>query len=202
MKHELSRTAMVVMIGLFLLSSCGGTKLTNPWVNSAYEGRYVKSVLVVGISKQFDKRKLEEAFAVQFQAHGVKAVSLASIAVKKEMTGTDVRAEAVKLGSDATFTVRLVGITEKARVDRVNPPRETTPEWNYSFPIYMVQSPPMEYKFEEKDIVMESELYDVSTGNLMWKVRSQIVKTGSTEKLIDQASKTVINSLQSARMIR
>ena len=192
----------IAVIFLFLLSSCGGTKLTNPWVNKDFEGRYVKSVLVVGIAKQFDKRKLEEAFAVQFQTHGVKAVSLASVAVKKEMTSAEVRAEAVKLGSDAIFTVRLMGVTEKETVDRVNPPRESTPEWNYSFPIYMVQSPPMEYRYEEKEVVMESNLYDVSTGHLMWKVRSEITKRGSTDKLIDAASKTVVKNLVAARMIR
>jgi hypothetical protein len=50
---------MALVIGLFLLSSCGGTKLSNGWLNSAYEGRYVKSVLVVATSDQFDKRKLK-----------------------------------------------------------------------------------------------------------------------------------------------
>ena len=106
MKTLSSRIGIALIIGLFFLSSCGGTKLSNPWINSAYEGRYLKNVLVVAISDQFEKKKLEGAFAKHFQEHGVKAVSLASITEKKELTSADVKAEAARLSMDAIFTVR------------------------------------------------------------------------------------------------
>jgi hypothetical protein len=77
---------ITLIMGLFFLSSCGGTKLSNPWINSAYEGHYLKNVLVVAISDQVDKRKLESTFAKHFQEHGIKAVSLASITEKKELS--------------------------------------------------------------------------------------------------------------------
>jgi len=202
MKTQSSCTIIAIITGLSLLSSCGGAKLTNPWVNSAYEGHYLKNVLVVGISDQFDKRKLEDAFVSQFGEHGVKAISLESTPGKKELTSADVKAEAARLGCDAVFTVHILGITEKEVIDRFNPPPEASPDWSYSFPIYMVQPPPVTYRFEQKHIVMESYLYDTSTGSLMWRVRSEIAKSGSTAKLIDQASRTVIKNLIAAMMIR
>lgn len=202
MKTLSSRMGIALIIGLFFLSSCGGTKLSNPWINSAYEGRYLKNVLVVAISDQFEKRKLEGAFARHFQEHSVNAVSLASITEKKELTSADVKAEAVRLNMDAIFTVRVVSISEKEVIERFDPPPEASPGWSYSFPIYNLQTPPVEYRIEEKDIVVESNLYDAATGKLMWRVRSETIKPGSTANLIDEISRTVMKNIRADRLIR
>jgi hypothetical protein len=202
MKTLSNRIGIALIIGLFFLSSCGGTKLSNPWINSAYEGRYLKSVLVVAISDQLDKGKLEDTFAKHFQEHGVNAVSLASITQKKELTSADVKAEAAAKGMEAIFTIKLISISEKEIIERFAPPSEASPDWSYSFPIYKAEPPPVEYRFAEKDIVVESSLYDSATGNLMWKVRSETIKPGSTAKLIDEASKMVMKNIKAGRLIR
>lgn len=202
MKTQSSRIGIALMIGLFFLSSCGGTKLSNPWINSAYEGRYLKSVLVVAISDRLEKKRLEGAFAKHFQEHGVNAVSLASTTEKKELTSTDVKAEAAAKGMEAIFTIQLISISEKEIMERFAPPPEASPDWSYSFPIYYVQQPPVEYRFSEKDIVVESSLYDTATGNLMWRVRSETIKAGSTDKLIDEASRMVMKNIKAGRLIR
>ena len=202
MKTRSSRMGIALIIGIFFLSSCGATKLSNPWINSAYEGRYLKNVLVVVISDQFEKKKLEGAFAKHFQEHGVKTVSLASITEKKELTSAEVRAEAARLNMDAIFTVRVVSISEKEVIESFSPPPESSPGWSYSFPIYNLQTPPQEYRIKEKDIVVESNLYDVSTGELMWRVRSETIKPGSTANLIDEISRKVMKNIKADRLIR
>jgi hypothetical protein len=60
----------------------------------------------------------------------------------------------------------------------------------------------VEYKIEQKDIVMEFNLYDVETGKLMWKVRSETIRPGAAAKLIDEASKKVMKDLRADRLIR
>ena len=202
MKTRSRRIGIALIIGLFLLSSCGGTKLSNPWTNSAYEGRYLKSVLVVAISDQLEKKKLEGAFAKHFQEHGVNAVSLASTTEKKELTSAEVKAEAAARNMDAIFTINVISISEKEIMERYAPPPETSPDWSYSFPIYYAQPPPVEHRFAEKDIVVESSLYDTATGNLMWRVSSETIKAGSTAKLIDEASKTVMKNIKAGRLIK
>jgi len=202
MKTQSSRIGIALIIGLFFLSSCGGTKLSNPWINSAYEGRYLKSVLVVAISDQLEKKRLEGAFAKHFQEHGVNAVSLASTTGKKELTSADVRAEAAARDMDAIFTIKLISVSEKEIMERYAPPPEISPDWSYSFPIYKAQPPPVEYRFAEKDIVAESSLYDTATGNLMWRVRSETIKPGSTAKVVDAASKMIMKNIKAGRLIR
>ena len=202
MKTLSIRIGIALIIGLFFLSSCGGTKLSNGWLNKAYEGRYLKNVLVVANSHHFDKRKVEEAFVKHFQEHGVRAVSMASVTEKKKLASADVKAEAARLGMDAIFSVRIVSIDEKAVVDRFAPPPEASPDWSYSHPIYTVQTPPTTYRFEEKDIVMESNLYEASTGKLMWKVNSKTVKSGSTANLIDEVARLVMKDLSTNKLLK
>lgn len=202
MRTRSSRTGIALVIGLFFLSSCGATKLSEPWVNSAYEGRYLKNVLVVSISDQFEKKKLEDIFAAQFQKHGVKAVSLAATTDKKKLTSAEVKTEAARLSADAIFTIRVVSIGEKDTMERFALPPEASPDWSYNLSMYNAQQPSVEYKVEEKDIVMEFDLYDVETGKLMWKVRSETIKAGATAKLIDEASRKVMKDLIAGRLIR
>ncbi|MGZ6249686.1 MAG: hypothetical protein ACXWMC_08740 [Syntrophales bacterium] len=201
MRTRSSRTGIALIVGLFFLSSCGATKLSEPWVNSAHEGRYLKNVLVVSISDQFEKKKLEDIFAAQFQKHGVKAVSLAATTQEKELTSAEVKAEAARLSTDAIFTIRTVSIGEKEVTERYDLPPETSPDWSFNLPIYNAQ-PPVEYMMAEKDIVMEFNLYDAETAKLMWKVRSETIKAGATAKLIDEASRKVMKDLSASRLIR
>jgi len=202
MRTRSNRIGIALIIGIFFLSSCGATKLSNTWTNGAFEGRYLKNVMVVAISDQLEKKNLEGAFVRHFQEHGVNAVSLASTTQKKELTSDDVKVEATAKGMDAIFMIRLITISEKEVIERFVPPPESSPDWSYSFPLYSVQTPPVEYKIEEKDIVMEFNLYDAATGKLMWKVRSETIKSGSATKLIDEASKKVMKNLRADRLIR
>jgi hypothetical protein len=103
---------------------------------------------------------------------------------------------------DAIFTVRVVSIGEKEVIDSFAPPPEALPGWSYSWPIYTLQTPPSTYNIEEKDIVVESNLYDAATGKLMWRVRSEIIKPGSTAKLIDEMSRKIMENIRADKLIR
>jgi hypothetical protein len=200
---NLSKGAGITIIAcIILLSSCGGTKLSGDWKDSAYEGRYVKKVLVVGISQQYDRKRLEDAYVKKLQEHRVNAVSLSSIPLEKKSTMYDVKAEAVKLQCDAVLKIQLISISEKKERVNIVPPPEVSPEWSYSFPIYMSQTPPTEYTVVKEDIVIESSLYDTSAEKLIWRVRSEAIKRGSIDSLIDSISKTIIEDLHSNRLIR
>ena len=196
------RIIITLIIGLFLLSSCTGTKLINEWKDSSYELRYLQNVLVVGISDLFEKRKLEDIFVRNFQESGVKAVSFASISQKKEVTRADIRTEAVKLNDSAIFMVQLISMSDEEVRERIVPPPEISPDWSYSFPIYTLETPPTEYNIEKKHIVLECNLHDASTGKLIWRVRSETIKPGSTINIIDSISKVVIKNLRHDKLIR
>ncbi len=202
MKNLSKGAGLTIIACIILLSSCGGTKLSGTWKNSAYEGRYVKKVLVVRISQQYDRKQLEDAFVKRLQEHRVNAVSLRSISLEKKSASYDVKAEAVKLQCDAVLKIQLVSINEKEERMDIAPPPDISPEWSYSFPIHMLQTMPTEYEVVKEDIVVESSLYDTSTGRLIWRARSETIKRGSIGSLIDSMSKTVIEDIRNNKLIR
>jgi hypothetical protein len=200
---NLSKGAGITIIAcIILLSSCGGTKLSSAWKDSAYEGRYVKKVLVVAISQQYDRKRLEDVFVKRLQEYRVNAVSLSSISSEKKSTRYDVNVEAAKLQCDAVLKIQLISISEKEERVSIASPPEVFPEWSYSFPIYTLQTPPSEYEVVKEDIVIESSLYDTSAEKLIWRVRSETIKRGSIGGLIDSISKTVIEDLHNNKLIK
>ena len=196
------RISIAFIIGFFLLSSCAGVKVTDEWKDRSYEQRYLQNTLVVGISDLFDKQKLEDVFTRNFRENGVKAVPFISISQKKKVTMADVRAEAVKFKNDAIFMVRLIGMSDKEVREYIAPPLEISPEWSYSHPIYTLETPPTEYDIHKEHVVLECSLYDMSTGKLMWRVRSETIKPGSTIDIIDSISRTVMKNLRNDKLIR
>ncbi|HUL00544.1 MAG TPA: hypothetical protein VLX29_06765 [Nitrospirota bacterium] len=196
------RIIIALIMSLFFLSSCTGTKLINEWKDSSYERRYLQNALVVGISDLFDKRKLEDVFARNFQENGVKAVTFASIYQKKKATRDDIRAEAAKLNNDAIFIVRLISMSDEEVRERIAPPPQISPDWSYSFPIYTLDTRPTEYDIQKKHIVLECSLYDTSNGKLIWRVRSETIKPGSTIDVIDSISRAVMKNLHHDKLIR
>jgi hypothetical protein len=202
MKNLSMGAGITIIACIILLSSCGGTRLSGDWKDSAYEGRYVKNVLVVGISQQYDRKRIEDEFVKRLQEHRVNAVSLSSIPLENKSTMYDVKAEAVKLQCDAVLKIQLISISEKTERVNIAPPPEVSPDWSYSFPIYMTQTPPTGYTVVKEDIVLESSLYDTSAEKLIWRVRSEAIRRGSIDSLIDSISKKIIEDLHGNRLIR
>lgn len=200
--NNLSRgTGLTIVACVILLSSCGSTKLSSAWKDSAYEGRYVKNVLVVGTSRQYDKKRLEDVFVERLQEYRVNAVSLESVPREKNSTGYDIKTEAVKLRCDAILKIQLSSSNaKKERVD-ITPPPEFSPGWSYAQPIVTLQTPPTEYEVVTEDIVVESSLYETSTQKLIWRVRSETVKPGSIGSHIGSISKAVVEDLRDNRLI-
>jgi hypothetical protein len=196
------RIVVALVMGLFFLSSCGGTKLINPWMDSAYKGRYLKNVLVVGMSDLLDRRTLfEDTFARNFQEQGVNTVSLASLAPKKEATREDAKAEAVKAGMDAIFAIRLVSISEKEFLARVVPPPETS-GLDMGYSVLSLAPPETDYVKDKKLIVMESTLYDTATEKIIWRTRTETIDPQSIGDLTDAISRAVMKNLRANKLIR
>jgi hypothetical protein len=202
MKIPTSGTIITIIACIILLSSCGGTKLSNAWKDSAYEGRSIKKVLVVGTSRQFGEKRLEDVFVERLQENRVNAVSLNSVSSEGKSTRHDVKAEAEKLQCDAILKIQLVSNNEKRERIGIVPPPEFSPGWYYALPIYTLQTPATEYDVVTTDIVIESSLYDTSTGKLIWKVSSETINRGSIGNLIGSISNTIIEDLRSSRLIR
>ena len=69
-----------LIILLFAVSACAGVKLSSIKMNKDFEGKYLKSVMVIGVAKNEENKKIfEDTFVKLFKKQGVKAVSGSSL---------------------------------------------------------------------------------------------------------------------------
>jgi hypothetical protein len=192
---------VTIIASPFLLTACAGTKLVDTWKDNTYTGPNIQNVLVIGVSDQYEKRTLfEEIFVRKFKRYGVNATSLTSVARIKAVTIDYSKAQAMRLGCDAIFTVQLISINEEEVIRVIYPPQNISSNEAEFFP--QLITPSAEYNVEEKHYVMENNLYEASTGKLIWKGRSDTVNPHSMIDNLELASRAVMKNLHARKLIR
>jgi len=210
------------LFGLLLISGCASnTKLSNTWSDPGNTASY-SDILIVGISDSEQKRRAYESFFIaSFQDKGINAV--ASYTVIDHKTELNLEGEKGSLrkivksaikGSDidAVLVTHVVSIEEE---DIYRPSMDYQPVYSsayYNRPHYggmygyhgyvtaYVQQPG--YYTEERTYVLESNLYDVKSGELVWTTRSKTFAPDSMEQAINDISSLIIADLKSRKLIR
>src|SRR4030042_1336277 len=75
-------------VGILLMVSCAGTKLTSMWVGRDYRGGAFERILVVVLSEDYDRRKaFETDFVTGLKEKGVAGLSAAeAMAPNRELS--------------------------------------------------------------------------------------------------------------------
>ena len=191
-------------MGLVILLSCGDTKLIKSWRDSAYEGKYLKNVLVVGLSDPFERGHLfEDTFVANLQQHGVNAVAFTSLSQNKSGTLREAKITAAKRGDDTILAVRLVKMSmEEVEINMVPPPMQTE-DMDTEYLMSALDRSTKEYN-TKRHIVMQSTLYNADTGKAIWRSRSETIDPASLNAMtmIDSLSRTVIKRLRADKLIQ
>jgi len=218
------------LFGLFLVSGCTtNTKLTGTWSDPDNKASY-KDIMVVGISDNEQKRRAYESFFVaSFQDKGIGSIASYTVINKKEKVSLSGKKGAFRKvvesaieGSniDAVLVTHLVSIEE----DEVyRPSLDYQPIYStgyggrygggayYNRPYYggmygyhghvttYVQQPG--YYTEERIYVLESNLYDVASAELVWTTRSQTSAPESIQQAVKEISSLIISDLEERKLI-
>ena len=216
------KLALSGLFGLLLVSGCAtNTKLTGTWSDPENKASY-KNIMVVGVSNNEQKRRAYESFFVaSFQDKGVASVASYTVIHNKEevsLTGKKGAfrkvVESAIEGShiDAVLVTHVVSI-EQEEVYR--PSMDYQPLYSsgayYNRPYYggmygyhgyvttYVQQPG--YYTEEQTYVLESNLYDVASAELIWTTRSQTNAPESIQQAVKDISSLIISDLEERKLI-
>jgi len=197
MKGLFSGLMLVVLVGV-LLHACTKTKMTNIWMDEAYQGGPVSDILVIGIShEEKTRRTFENIFVKQLKAAGVEAVSSADVIpmpadqkIKKEAILEAVR----KHNNDAVLITHLIGVEEK-QVRTPSDSFHTDGYYGYYGHVYGYTHVP-DYYNTYTYIRLETTLYGVNTEKPIWSGQSRTLDQDSDKKLFVDVIKTVIENLQ------
>lgn len=165
-----------LVIGLLLgFSACAAPKveLTSIWKDAAYQGGYLKKILVVSAARKVAARSYaENEFVTQMEGRGTEAVASYKIIPSEKMMDKAFIAEKITgMGIDGILVMRVLYTMTAA------PPLPKPPTWHefYSDSFgygYDVSAPRIS---QGKTFArMEVNLYEARTERLIWSASSDL----------------------------
>ena len=206
MKRRSIAVALVGVIGLVMLASCGSTKMAGAWKEPAFAGGPFKKVMVVGISKQEGRRRIfETEFANSLKPHGVEAFASGSHFSGLEQLSKDaVAAKVTELGCDGVLVTRL--IDKKTETSYYSGSTYAVPRAYYggyysyySSSYAMMYSPG--YAVENTTVNLETNLYEVSSGNLVWSGLTETLLSGDLISDIGDVINVLVGEMAQEKLV-
>ena len=213
------------IILLLLLTSCSSSYLVGSWENPETD-RQVNNVYIIGISdKELNRRIFEDTFNNELAKYGVQSVSSYSDLPEDSKNNEDAILERMKdNGTDSVIMTQVIeqrietvkssgrisGYASRApyfpRNGYDNTAYDKRPKYYRNWGSYFNRraevtiEPPTTNEFLV--LTVESVLYDLKSGEIMWSGQLETVFEGKTEKSVKDYVKLVANDLKAKGLIQ
>jgi len=179
----------------FLIMSCAGTEITQTPVDHAYKGGPVSNILVIAITgNEHNRRTYEKKFVARLKSVGVDAFASEEaipmppdLQLKKETIVNAVK----QYENDAVIITQLIGKEKEDVYTRGGAAR-------LGFFSY-TRDPGI--SSTNTIVRLETNLYDAKTGKLIWSGKSKTMSKDSTDRIMNEVIKAVIDDWQKNKII-
>mgnify|MGYP003385130634 CR=1 FL=1 len=192
-----TRFGLPVLV-VMLLTACAATQLNAVWKDPAYKA-HPKKILVIAVAKNPENRKsLEDGFVAHLKARGSSAIASYTLLPEYKQNDQEGIAKLVReQGADALLITRLVG---KRNRGSYVPGKFYQPPPNYStWRDYFGYGMDVEYMpgfmVDSRNSVMEINLYDTVSDQLIWSVSSETGGMGSGRDIIDSYIDVIMKNM-------
>jgi hypothetical protein len=189
-----------------LLAACGTvTKIPVAWRNPAHQAAPYRRIFVIGVAEIDTRRRLfEDRFAAALTGKGaVASPSYGVLPHSQRLTEVEIRGAIRGADYDAVVVTRLLGVEEES--EYVPPRTYTVPEYYYGYYGYYAVTWEVVHEpgyYETRRIVrLETNLYDVATGELAWSGQSETFDPRSFKDGIDSVTEAVAKRLSDERLV-
>ena len=206
--HLKSRAAsgMAIIFLLVTITSCATTTMKNVWRDGSYQGK-IRRVFVIGVIKTPGvKRFFEDEFVTQLKARGTDAIAGYTVLPSERESDKEYLAARIKeSGADGVLITRLVDRktveTYVPSAAYYAPPTHYHRGWDtyYRRSYDIIYEPG--YTVKDEVLVVETNLYEAATENLLWSAISETFREGSDNTLISAFIKTMIDNLSEGNLI-
>lgn len=203
---SLFRGSVLAAAFALFLAACSSTSVVSQWRDSGYDGASLKKILVfVATADDASRRSVEDRIASSFPKGTLGVPSYSLFPDAKEINEQNREAIAARLarqGFDGALTARL------ASVDRdkvyVPPQAYMAPAiggpfgpfygyGGYAFPsLYTAPA----YSYEVRKYLIETVLYDIPRGGMLWTMTTESVSPDSRQQLITEVSGLIDGELK------
>lgn len=198
---------------LLVAASCSLTNLNAVWKDPQYQGGKLKNVLVIGAStNQVVRRIFEDELTARFKSRGTNAIPSYTIFPSEKTLAKDtIESKSRDLGFDAMLIARVVDTKTK---------RELTPapsnyyyrdayfyDWPNRYSRFFSGSYTGRYYddrlyYSEYEVVnLETNIYDIQTGKLIWSALSDTVLGGSSQLEVSSVVEVIMKNLAQNQLI-
>ena len=203
------KAGALLVIVLFIMTSCATTKLKNVWRDDNYSGK-IKRVLVIGvITRPGLKRFFEYEMVQQMEVRGIGAIAGYSVMPPDKEADKDSIVSILKEQDiDGVLIARLVDRQDvhygsgpkygSTSYERPSPYRQ----WHsyYSKSYSMVNIP--EQKVKHEIVSVETNLYDADSEQLVWSALSRTFVAGDSNEVIRSFVQVMIKDLYKKKLLR
>jgi hypothetical protein len=196
-------TALPTVTSLLLVGALGacGTPTTIPieWRDPAFQGPSFQKIFVVGVAENdTSRRRFEDQFVGALAGRGVAASSSYGVLPSTErLSEEQIRRAMGSGGHDGVIVTRLLGVEDETTY--VPPQTYTAPRSYRGYGGYygssweVVHEPG--YYQTHTYVRLETNLYSVSSGELVWSGQSETLNSGSVEGMIESVTRAVAKRL-------
>jgi hypothetical protein len=203
------RKFFIALIALSALAACSKNKTSIPlsWRNPAYKDAGFEKLFVIGVGRDEGARRLfEDTFAKTLANQGTSAqASWGLLPQSEQLTEEQVRGAIEGGGFDGVLVTRVLSVDRDE--EYVPPSTHTVPTtyhgygyYGYYGSSYTVVHQPGYYK-TNTTFRLETNLYSVASGGLVWSGQSDTLNPESLTDVIDSMTAAVAKKLKEEKLI-
>ena len=205
MKHP--SKALLLFFALAALTACNKTTTSIPlsWRNPNYQNGGFEKIFVIGVGENEGMRRLfEDAFAKAIALEGAAAqASWGFLPQSETLTEEQIRGAIEGGDFDSVVITRPMGVDQTQ--EYVPPSTRTVPSASYGYygyygTSYAIVHEPGYFK-TNTTFRLETNLYSVATGDLVWSGQSATLNPESINDVIDSMTTAVAKKLKAEKLI-
>jgi hypothetical protein len=201
--------AILFVIALAAIAGCQKTTTTIPlsWRNPTYEAGSFRKLFVIGVGEDDARRRsFEDQLARALALEGAAAqASWGHLPQSTQLTEEQIRGAIEGGDFDGVLITRLLGVDQSE--EYVPPSTHAVPTSYYGYGYYgyygtsyEVVHTPGYYK-TNTTFRLETNLYSVATGDLVWSGQSATINPESLSDVIDSMTAAVAKKLKAEKLI-
>ena len=197
--NQLLRTAFHLTMAL-ALASCAAAKPIGEWRNSSYDGS-VDHILVIGVTARSERRQsFESQFVEALKARGVEATaSYRALGWSLDLTRESVEQAIRDTNIAAVMVTRLAGVRQ-SDVFRLPANYEDDRDYISYYDHALRQTTPAYYE-DYRVLTLETSLYDVESGELVWRMHSEAIDASRPKEVIAAQIDLTIRTLVKRKLL-
>lgn len=199
---------LLIVFALIFLSCATTTTVTDVWKDKDYQGKAQKIVVIMPAKTPGNRNLFEDRFTAELQTRGNNAMQSYRIIAMDQLPDKELANSKIKnAGADTVLVTRLVDTKtiESYMPGQVYVVPDTYYGWGTYYDMLFAGHGYIAGDGSTRDVqvaYIETNVYDMKTGKLIWSAHSKTERTEGEQQLINEFSKVMIKKLSSDGIIK